>query len=110
MPSRPDAAASYALCIPRAGTLLTASFRPRLAAAALAVRLAVPVIRVRRGLAPPRECALPGAHIGTAGVDAPAVAFWGRKIVKGEDAVHSPYSPYCETIKNINYHIKLSIG
>jgi hypothetical protein len=33
----------------------------------LAVRLTVPVIRVRRGLAPPSECALPGAQIGKAG-------------------------------------------
>jgi len=29
---------------------------------ALAVQLTVPVIRVRRGLTPPSECALPGAH------------------------------------------------
>jgi hypothetical protein len=62
MPPRPGAVASYALRVPRAGGLPAASFRPRLAAAALAVRLTVPVIRVRRGLPPPSECALPGAH------------------------------------------------
>ena len=52
----------YALRIPRARDLPTASFRPRLTAAALAVQLTVPVIRVRRGLSPPSECALPGAQ------------------------------------------------
>jgi hypothetical protein len=72
VPPRPGAVASYALRVPRAGGLLTASFRPRLAAAALAVRLTVPVIRVRRGLAPPSECALPGAHEKAAGTQAPA--------------------------------------
>jgi hypothetical protein len=30
--------------------------------ASLAVQLTVPVIRVRRELSPPSECALPGAH------------------------------------------------
>ena len=60
-PPRPDVVASYALRVPRAGILLTASSRPRLTAAALAVRLTVPVIRVRSGLSPPSECALPGA-------------------------------------------------
>jgi hypothetical protein len=60
-PSRPGAVALYALRVPRAGGLPAASFRPRLAAAALAVRLTVPAIRVRRGLAPPSGCALPGA-------------------------------------------------
>src|SRR3990170_4091246 len=59
---RPGAVASYALRVPRAGGLPAASFGPRLAAAALAVRLTVPAIRVRRGLPPPSECALPGAH------------------------------------------------
>ena len=43
----------YALRVPRAGALPAASFRLRLAADALAVRLAVPVIRARRGLPPP---------------------------------------------------------
>jgi len=62
MPPRPGAVASYALRVPRAGGLPAASFRPRLAAVALAVQLTVPVIRVRRGLSPPSECALPGAH------------------------------------------------
>src|ERR1039457_2841579 len=58
---RPDPQASYALRVPRTRSLLTASSRPRLAAAALAVRLTVPLIRVRRGLSPPSKCALPGA-------------------------------------------------
>jgi hypothetical protein len=62
LPPRPDAVASYALRVPRAGNLLTASSGPRLTAAALAVRLTVPVIRVRKGLAPSSECALPGAQ------------------------------------------------
>jgi hypothetical protein len=53
MPPRPDAVASYALRVPRARALPTTSFRPRLAAVALAVPLTVPVIRVRRGLSPP---------------------------------------------------------
>ena len=53
----------HALRVPRARDLPTASFRPRLAAAALAVQLTVPVIRVRRGLSPPGECAQPGAPI-----------------------------------------------
>ena len=62
LPPRPDVAASYALRVPQAGDLLTASFRPHLMVTALAVQLTVPVIRVRRGLPPPSECALPGAH------------------------------------------------
>ena len=62
LPPRPDVVASYTLRVPRAGDLLTASSGPRLTAAALAVRLTVPVIRVRKGLAPPSECALPGAQ------------------------------------------------
>ena len=62
MPPRPETAASYAQRVPQAGTLLTPSFRPHLAMVALGVRLAVPVIRVRRGLAPPSTRALPGAH------------------------------------------------
>ena len=52
---------SYALRVPRAGDLLTASSGPRLTAATLAVRLTVPVIKVRRGLVPPSKCTLPGA-------------------------------------------------
>ena len=60
MPPRPDMVASYALRVPRAGDLLTASSGPRHTAAALAVRLTVPVIRVRKGLAPSSECALGG--------------------------------------------------
>jgi len=60
-PPCPDAAAFYALRVPRARDLPTTSSRPRLTAVALAVQLTVPVIRVRRGLAPPSECALPGA-------------------------------------------------
>jgi len=62
MPPRPSVAASYALRVPQTGDLLTASFRPHLTMIALAVQLTVPVIRVRRGLTPPSECALPGAH------------------------------------------------
>ena len=62
MPPRPDVAASYALRVPQARDLPTASFRPHLTVTALAVQLTVPVIRVRRGLSPPSECALPGAH------------------------------------------------
>ena len=67
LPPRPDVVASYALRVPQTGVLLTASFRPRLAAAALAVRLTVPVIRARRGLSPPSGCALPGAQRKKAG-------------------------------------------
>ena len=60
-PPRPDVAASYALRVPQTGDLPTASSRPHLTMIALAVQLTVPVIRVRRGLSPPSECALPGA-------------------------------------------------
>ena len=52
-PPRPSAAASYAVSVRRAGSLPAASFGFRLAADTLAVRLAVPVTRVRRGLSPP---------------------------------------------------------
>ena len=52
-PSRPGADASYALAVRQAGTLLTASFRFRIAPDTLAVRLAVPTPRARRGLPPP---------------------------------------------------------
>src|SRR6266581_7291289 len=76
MPSRPDGTASYAISVRRARTLLTASFRFRIAPDTLAVRLSVPTTRVRRGLAPPsqrstttvdhmaltRPRAMPGAH------------------------------------------------
>jgi len=55
-------AASYALRVPQAGDLPTASFRPHLTMIALAVQLTVPLIKVRRGLSPPSKCALPGAH------------------------------------------------
>jgi len=47
----------HALRVPRAGILLTASFRPHLTMAALAVRLMVPVIRVHGGLSPSSQCA-----------------------------------------------------
>src|SRR4030042_1508967 len=60
-PPRPDVAASYALRVPQTGDLPSASSRPHLTMIALAVQLTVPVIRVRRGLAPSSECALPGA-------------------------------------------------
>jgi hypothetical protein len=60
---RPDVAASYALRVPQARDLPTASSKPHLTMIALAVQLTVPVIRVRRGLAPPNECALPGAQL-----------------------------------------------
>jgi hypothetical protein len=53
MPPRPDTDASYALPVRQAGTLLTASFRSRIAPDTLAVRLAVPTPRARRGLTPP---------------------------------------------------------
>jgi hypothetical protein len=53
MPSRPDVAASYAVSVRQAGTLLTASFRFRVTPDTLAVRLTVPSIKARRGLAPP---------------------------------------------------------
>jgi len=62
LPPRPVMSAFYALRVPRAGSLRTASFRPHLAVAALAVRLMVPAIRVHRGLSPPSQCALPGAQ------------------------------------------------
>ena len=52
LPSRPDMAASYALPVRRAGVLLTASFRFLFAADTLAVRLTVPIIRVRKGVTP----------------------------------------------------------
>jgi hypothetical protein len=48
-PSRPGAVASYAVRVPRTGSLLAASFRFRLAADTLAVRLGVPVIRASAG-------------------------------------------------------------
>ena len=60
-------AASYAFRVPQAGDLLTASSRPHLTMIALAVQLTVPVIKVRRGLSPPSERALPGAHNKKAG-------------------------------------------
>jgi len=53
MPSRPDMPASYAISVRRAGVLPAASFRFRVTPDTLAVRLTVPTIRVRRGLAPP---------------------------------------------------------
>src|SRR5687768_9053523 len=56
----------HAVRVPRAGALLTASFRPRLAAAALAVRLGVPVTKAPRGLAPPSHRAMPGTPTQTA--------------------------------------------
>ena len=46
----------------RQAFLSVVSSRPHLTMIALAVQLTVPVIRVRRGLSPPSECALPGAH------------------------------------------------
>jgi hypothetical protein len=52
-PPRPDTDASYALPVRQAGTLLTASFRSQVAPSTLAVRLAVPITRVRGGLPPP---------------------------------------------------------
>ena len=52
-PPRPDGNASYALRVPRAGTLRTASFRFHLTVDTLAVRLTIPITRARRGLAPP---------------------------------------------------------
>src|SRR3990172_6122291 len=60
-PPCPGAVASYALRIPRAGGLPTASFRPRLAAAALTVLLRVPVIGARGGPTLPRGCGFAGA-------------------------------------------------
>jgi len=53
MPSCPDDAASYTISIRQIGDLLTASFRPYFAVAALAVQLEIPVIKVLRGLSPP---------------------------------------------------------
>ena len=53
LPPRPDVAASYAVAVRRAGTLLTASFRFHLTVDTLAVRLTVPITRVCRGLSPP---------------------------------------------------------
>ena len=46
-------AASYAVRVPRAGVLPAASFPPRLAAVAVAVRLGIPAIWAPRGLSPP---------------------------------------------------------
>jgi hypothetical protein len=54
-PPRPDVDASYAVPVRRAGTLPTAAFGFRVAPDTLAVRLTVPVIRVRRGLSPAGE-------------------------------------------------------
>ena len=48
-----DMPASYAISVRRAGVLPAASFRFRVTPDTLAVRLTVPTIRVRRGLAPP---------------------------------------------------------
>src|SRR5512135_3285150 len=64
LPPCPGVAASYALRVPQAEDLPTASFRPHLTMIALAVQLTVPVIRGRGGLSPPSECALPGAPKG----------------------------------------------
>ena len=63
-PSRPDMAASYALPVRRAGVLLTASFGFRFASDTLAVRLTVPIIRVRKGFSP---SSLPTSHHGRLG-------------------------------------------
>jgi hypothetical protein len=49
----PDVSASYAFSACQAGTLLTASFRFRVDPDAIAIRLTVPSIKARRGLAPP---------------------------------------------------------
>lgn len=54
-PPRPDGAASYALRVPRAGILRTASFRFRLTADTLAVRLMIPITGAHRGLPPPSD-------------------------------------------------------
>ena len=62
-PYRPNVVACYALHVPLARHLPTASSMPHLAVIALAVRLTVPVIRVRTGLAHPSKYALPGAPI-----------------------------------------------
>jgi hypothetical protein len=62
LPPRPGMAASYALRVPQAGDLPTASFRPHLTMIALAVQLTVPAIKARKGLTPSSECALPGAQ------------------------------------------------
>ena len=58
---RPGATTSYAVHVLRTGTLPAASFGFRLAVDTLAVRITVPIIRVRRGLTPPSECTLVGA-------------------------------------------------
>src|SRR4030042_241122 len=60
--SLPRCGCLYALRVPQARDLPTASFRPHLTMIALAVQLTVPAIKGRRGLSPPSECALPGAH------------------------------------------------
>ena len=62
--SRPDMAASYAVSVRRARGLLTASFRFHFAVDTLAVRLTVPIIRVRKGLPP---SSLPPNHHSSAG-------------------------------------------
>jgi hypothetical protein len=66
-PPRPDVAASHAVTVRRAGTLLTASFGFHLTVDTLAVRLTVPITRVCRGLSPPshsvRHHALPSCDI-----------------------------------------------
>lgn len=49
---RPRDKASHAIRVPRVGSLPAASFRLRLAADALAVRLGVPVIKASKGLSP----------------------------------------------------------
>jgi hypothetical protein len=75
---RPQTIASYTVRVPQVRALPAASFRPHLAADALAVRLGVPVIKASRGLAPPSHFparfrspvdsavmalrAMPGAH------------------------------------------------
>jgi hypothetical protein len=62
VPTRPDADASDALHVLRAGSLLAPSSRHCLAANALGVQLVVPVTKAHRGLTPPSRSALPGAH------------------------------------------------
>ncbi len=51
--SSPRCSGLYAVAVRRAGTLLTASFGFHLTMDTLAVRLTVPITRVRRGLPPP---------------------------------------------------------
>lgn len=92
-PSRPDAAASYAIPVRRAGTLPAASFRSRLSADTLAVRLSVPITRVRKGLAPPSHQSVTTTDWMALPRHAPCLAHQTKSRAISDPAVHSHAFP-----------------